>query len=76
VPPGDALGNGVAVAVGRGEVCKGVTVAVGRGPGGMLALGSGVIDSLGDCASAAKAIVMISTSANGSFSNFVIAEAS
>ena len=38
------------VAVGNGEVCTGVTVAVGRGPAGMLGLGNGLAESLGDCA--------------------------
>ncbi len=41
VPSGEALGNGVTVAVGSGVACKGVTVAVGRGPGGTVAFGSG-----------------------------------
>ncbi len=50
VPAGDALGKGVMVAVGNGEVCTGVTVAVGRGPAGMLGLGKGLAESLGDCA--------------------------
>ncbi|MEP6937732.1 MAG: hypothetical protein ABI871_06655 [Chthoniobacterales bacterium] len=36
VPSGDALGNGVTVAVGTGVVCSGVTVAVGSGPAGTL----------------------------------------
>jgi hypothetical protein len=38
VPDGEALGNGVTVAVGTGVVCSGVTVAVGWGPAGTLGL--------------------------------------
>lgn len=56
VPEGDALGNGVIVAVGSGEDSSGLTVVVGRGPAGMLGLGIAFnISSLGDSARPASA---------------------
>jgi hypothetical protein len=55
VPAGEALGKGVTVLVGWGFSWSGVTVAVGRGPAGMLGVGIGVADSLGDSANAPAA---------------------
>lgn len=56
VPIGEALGSGVTVAVGWGVVVTWLIVAVGCGPAGMLGLGRGVVESLGDCAAAVSTV--------------------